>query len=247
MRKNLLENISPEIRRRLGNLKFEKIKNELFVYRFEPCDYEDVGEWVGDVCDFLKNTVIERIELDDIEVTPKEKDTLYYYFVDTYGKLLVDYYKQECNKGLKESKNKIIVTESQYKRLFKQKKTKINVFQALIDNILTYIRNFCDKSLDGDDYSGDVGFGSCDVIDMIESIKIDKIDLLQSGNSNLSNEVLNISTFIHITITINYSNIRYNNDFDDIIYDIKHILTKKVGTPIIFSYDINRINTNDQW
>ena len=55
---------------------------------------------------------------------------------------------------------KILVTESQYQRLFEQKKPKIEVFQDLIDNGLEYIRGFCDETLSAEEYSGDVGFDS---------------------------------------------------------------------------------------
>ena len=62
---------------------------------------------------------------------------------------------------------KILVTESQYQRLFEQKKPKIEVFQDLIDNGLEYIRGFCDETLSAEEYSGDVGFDANDIIKLL--------------------------------------------------------------------------------
>jgi hypothetical protein len=63
---------------------------------------------------------------------------------------------------------KYIITESQYKTLIEQKVSKKEMFQELIDEKLEYIYGFCDRTLPSENYSGDVGFGSCDVIDIID-------------------------------------------------------------------------------
>ena len=244
--RRLWENVSPEIRRRLGNLNFDKIRTEILDDRFSPCDYNDVGEWVGDVCDFLKNIVIEKIVEDDIKVSLKQTDALYYYFVDTYGKILVDYHKKKCNK-LKESKKKIVVTESQYKRLFEQKSTKIEVFQNLIDKSLDYIGQFCNESLSAEDYAGDIGFDSCDFLETIDGIKIDKLEVGQVGGGNSSNELVKPKIFIHLYLTINYHTIGTMTDFDGILYDIKTFLRKKTGVDVIFTYTTHNLNTNKNW
>ena len=339
--KSLMENVSPEIRRRLGNLNFDKISSELND-RFSPCDYNDVGEWVGDVCDFLKNIVVDKIEEDDVKVNPKQTDALYYYFVDAYGKLLVDYYKKKCNesnnlteqislelrrrldldrlkhvldaiidyeintcsfdevgeyvsevcdmlkdviidnveadtqlkkispkdrdslyyflvdtfgeylvnyykkqcvKGLKESKKKIIVTESQYNRLFEQKKSKVEMFQDLINDKLEYIRGFCNKDLDAENYSGDVGFETCAELEIIDSIKVDEVNMMTGARTDMSGNMYDSTPSIYVKLTINYSSLRDRYDFDEITYDLKNILKNSTGKlPIVFDYRTNNIN-----
>lgn len=244
--KKLWENVSPEIRRRLGNLNFDKISSEILNDYFSPCEYDNARELVGDVCDFLKNIVVEKIEEDGVKIDTKQTDALFYYFVDTYGKLLVDYHKKKCNK-LKESKKKIIVTESQYKRLIEQKSTKIEVFQNLIDKSLDYIGQFCNESLSAEDYAGDIGFDSCDFLETIDGIKIDKLEVGQVGGSNSSNELVKPKIFIHLYLTINYHTIGTMTDFDGILYDIKTFLRKKTGVDVIFTYTTHNLNTNKNW
>ncbi len=243
---DLWENVSPEIRRRLGNLNFDKISGEILNDYFSPCEYDNARELVGDVCDFLKNIVVEKIEEDGIKIDAKQTDALFYYFVDTYGKLLLDYHKKKCNK-LKESKKKIIVTESQYKRLIEQKNTKIEVFQKLIDKSLDYIGQFCNESLSAEDYAGDIGFDSCEFLETIDGIKIDKLEVGQVGGSNSSNELVKPTIFIHLYLTINYHTIGTMTDFDGILYDIKTFLRKKTGVDVIFTYTTHNLNTNKNW
>ena len=93
---------------------------------------------------------------------------------------------------------KIIVTESQYQRLFEQKKPKIELFQELVNDGLEYIRGFCDETLSAEEYSGDVGFDSCDAIDVIESIEVNDIKNISSAQSDLTGRILYpVSFFIN--------------------------------------------------
>ena len=150
-------------------------------------------------------------------------------------------------KGMKESKKKIIVTESQYKRLIEQKNTKIEVFQKLIDKSLDYIGQFCNESLSAEDYAGDIGFDSCEFLETIDRIKIDKLEVGQVGGSNSSNELVKPTIFIHLYLTINYHTIGTMTDFDGILYDIKTFLRKKTGVDIIFTYTTHNLNMNKNW
>ena len=105
---------------------------------------------------------------------------------------------------------KIIVTESQYQRLFEQKKPKIELFQELVNDGLEYIRGFCDETLSAEEYSGDVGFDSCDAIDVIESIEVNDIKNISSAQSDLTGRILYPNNSILISITINF---RYYKEY----------------------------------
>jgi hypothetical protein len=53
---------------------------------------------------------------------------------------------------------------------------------------------------------------------------------------------------IYVKLTINFSNIKEFVDFDDIVYDLKHILRNSTGgLPIVLDYEINNLNTNREW
>ena len=163
--KDINESISTYLRRRVS---FEDMKQDidnLVDYELNPCEFSDIGDFVAEACDILAYNYLE-----DLQVSSKDKDGFYIALVDLFGKHLVNVYKERCVKGLKESKKRIIVTESQYKRLFEQKKSKVEVFQELINDKLEYIRGFCDKDLDAENYSGDVGFETCNELEIIDSI-----------------------------------------------------------------------------
>ena len=143
---------------------------------------------------------------------------------------------------------KILVTESQYQRLFEQKKPKIEVFQDLIDNGLEYIRGFCDKDLDAENYSGDVGFGSCDVVYIIDSIKVNEVNMMKGARTDMEGNMYDSTPSIYVKLTINFSHIREYVDFDDIVYDLNHFLRKSTGgLPIVLDYEINNLNKNREW
>lgn len=257
--KNIDESISPEIRRRLTFDSFKESLDNLIEYDIIPCSFDSVGEFIGDICDIMVNSVVEDIS---VKMKPKEKDSLYHYFVDLFGEYLANIYHKECGKGYRNESiinwelwnkykgvnKKIIVTESQYKRLFEQKKSKLEVFQDLIDNKLNYIRGFCDNSLSSEEYSGDVGFGSCDVVDTIDSIKVDEVNMMTGARTDMEGNTYDSTPSIYVKLTINFSNIKEYVDFDDMVYDLKHILRKSTGgLPIVLDYKINNLNTNREW
>jgi hypothetical protein len=108
----LTENISTYLRRRLPLDHMERAVDNLVDYELNPCEFDNIGDFVAEACDMLTYNFIE-----DIQVSSKEKDELYITLVDLFGKRLVDLYKQRCVKGLRESKKTYVVTESQYKKL----------------------------------------------------------------------------------------------------------------------------------
>lgn len=143
---------------------------------------------------------------------------------------------------------KIIVTESQYQRLFEQKKPKIELFQELVNDGLEYIRGFCDETLSAEEYSGDVGFDSCDAIDVIESIEVNDIKNISSSQSDLTGRILYPGNSMIISITINFRYYKEYFNFDDFIYDMTQRLKKSTGgLPIILETKINNLNKNYNW
>jgi hypothetical protein len=236
--KDINETISPYLRRRLS---FESMKDNIdsiVDYELNPCQFSDIGDFIAEACDMLSYNCLE-----DIQVSAKDKDGFYEAMVDLFGEYLVSIYKKRCVKGLKESKKRIIVTESQYKRLFEQKKSKVEMFQDLINDKLEYIRGFCNKDLDAENYSGDVGFEACSEVEMIDSIKVDEVNMMTGARTDMYGNMYDSTPSIYVKLIINYSNLRDRYDFDEIIYDLRHILKKSTGgLPIVFDYRTNNIS-----
>ena len=208
--------------------------------------YNNLGDFIADVCDNLVNNLIDSIP--DYTPTPKEKDDLYYYFVDKFSSKIKKEYNKTLKRRANESVKKIIVTESQYKRLFEAKLSKIEVFQDLINNKLEYIRGFCNEDLSAENYGGDVGFGSCDDIAVIDSVKVDEVNMMTGARTDMSGNLYDSTPSIHIKLTIEYTDIGTHSSFDDIVYDLRYGLRKSTGgLPIVFSYTTKNLNTNKEW
>ena len=96
----LVETVSPTIRRRLS---FENMKDEMdsiIEYHMLPCEFRDAGSFVAEACDMFVYTFLE-----DLDASSSDKDSLYYYAVDVFGKYLVEVYSERCGgkDGLNES------------------------------------------------------------------------------------------------------------------------------------------------
>ena len=236
--KDINESISTYLRRRLSFEDMKQDINNLVDYELNPCEFSDIGEFVAEACDMLAHNYLE-----DLQVSSKDKDGFYIALVDLFGKHLVNVYKERCIEGIKESKKRIIVTESQYKRLFEQKKSKVEMFQDLINDKLEYIRGFCNKDLDTENYSGDVGFEACAEVEMIDSIKVDEVNMMTGARTDMDGNMYDSTPSIYVKLMINYSNLRDRYDFDEITYDMRHILKKSTcGLPIVFDYRTNNIS-----
>jgi hypothetical protein len=112
---NINESISTYLRRRLS---FEHMKQDidnLVDYELNPCEFNDIGDFVAEACDILAYNYLE-----ELQVSSKDKDGFYIALVDLFGKYLVNVYKQRCVKGLRESKKTYMVTESQYNKLLNE-------------------------------------------------------------------------------------------------------------------------------
>ena len=93
----LTESLSPEVRRRLP---FKNMMNDLewgILDDMKVCNYDDVGEFIGDACDSLVNMYDDYFEQElNYTLNPEDKDSLYNYFVDKFGDYLVKYHKKMC-------------------------------------------------------------------------------------------------------------------------------------------------------
>ena len=235
---SLNETISPYLRRRLSFDSMKENIDSIVDYELNPCGFSDIGDFIAEACDMLSYNCLE-----DIQVSSKDKDGFYVALVDIFGEYLVNIYKKRCVKGLKESKKRIIVTESQYNRLFEQKTSKLDMFQELINDKLEYIRGFCDKDLESENYSGDVGVESCAELEMIDSIKVDEVNMMTGARTDMYGNMYDSTPSIYVKLIINYSSIRDRYDFDEITYDLKHILKNSTGKlPIVFDYKTNNIS-----
>ena len=96
--KLLTEDLSVEVRRRLP---FKNLLNDLewgILDEMDPCEYGDIEYFIEDACDSLVEMCQDYFSNDfDFVLTPKDKDSLYNYFVDKFGKYLVEYYNKSCN------------------------------------------------------------------------------------------------------------------------------------------------------
>lgn len=116
----LMETISPMIRRRLT---FENMKNEvdsIIEYELNPCDYKTVGNFIVDVCDIFTYNFLE-----DMEASANDKDSLYYYAVDVFGKYLAEIYNEKCGK-----KNMMTESTDSFSR-------KVNILKKYTEEILS--------------------------------------------------------------------------------------------------------------
>ena len=148
---------------------------------------------------------------------------------------------KKCNESLSESKNKYIVTESQYNLILESQKH-IQFFQDLIDNRMDYIRKVCDNS--ADDYEADVHDESCNQIAELESVKVTDADWVTIKHSNREQE----EKYMHVKIMVYYSSIRRGDfDADDLAYDLERMIRKSTGMPFILNYESTNTNTFFEW
>lgn len=95
--KNLLtETMSAPLRRRLSPENINDHIDSIINYDIDACEWNDVGEFISDVCDM----VVHSIELDlldtEYEVSSREKDMVWHYVIDNYGSYIRNLYISEC-------------------------------------------------------------------------------------------------------------------------------------------------------
>lgn len=123
--------------------------------------------------------------------------------------------------------------------LTEQKLSKKDLFQEMINEKLDYIRKGC-NDLSHESFPNDISFSSCDVIDTVDSITVNEITVISSARTDMSGEPYDVTPGLYIKLTINISSAKKIFDFDDLIYDLKHMLRKSSGgLMVVFDYDIN--------
>ena len=85
------DKLDSRVLRRIDDDEFEDELNNLLDV-VSPCDFNDSGEFISDMCDLLKDNFLDNIE---INPNPKTKDVLYFYLVDKFGGYLIKIYKNE--------------------------------------------------------------------------------------------------------------------------------------------------------
>jgi len=100
----LMEKTSMYLRRRLN---FDDMKDDIdsIIYQLAPCEYDDFGDFVSEICDIFTNN-----QLEDLVVSAKDKDSIYYYTVFLFSSYLTKYYIETCG-------NESMMTETQNNNL----------------------------------------------------------------------------------------------------------------------------------
>ena len=123
--------------------------------------------------------------------------------------------------------------------LTEQKSGKKDLFQNMIDEKLEYIRKNCNK-VSSETFPNDISFSTCDTIDAIDNIIVDEITVISSARTDMSGQPYEVTPGIYIKLTINISSVDNKYDFDDLIYDLKHMLRKSAaGLMVVFDYTVN--------
>jgi len=77
--------------RRIDDNKFEQIMSDMLNEDdYNPCFWDNAGDYISDLCDYVKDYFLMRTRID---TDPKTKDAIYYYLVDKFGKLLLRIYR----------------------------------------------------------------------------------------------------------------------------------------------------------
>lgn len=87
----LMETVSPQLRRRLNYDIMKDEMDSIIEYHMIPCEFRDAGSFVAEACDMFTYNFLE-----DLDVSSEDKDGLYYYAVDVFGKYLVEVYNEKC-------------------------------------------------------------------------------------------------------------------------------------------------------
>ena len=137
---------------------------------------------------------------------------------------------------------KYIITESQYKNLIEQKMGKKEMFQELIDEKLEYIKKNCGE-YDSNSYDNGIGIGTCDVVDIVDNIVVDEVTMISGARTDMEGNMYDVTPGIYLKLIINLHSATKIYDFDDLVYDLKHMLRKSTGMMIVFDYRVNNTFT----
>ena len=114
------ETVSTALRRRLNYDILKSDIQNIMEYEINIDYIDDVVDFVSEVCNWEVNNISDDMFNEhNVTLQPKEKDKFYSFLVNTFSKMIAEYFNEEKGK-LKESKKRIIVTESQYKKILKE-------------------------------------------------------------------------------------------------------------------------------
>ena len=83
--------LDSRVLRRIDDNKLEEfMSNILNEEEFNPCFWDNYGDYISDLCDYLKHYFLISIRID---TNLKTKDAIYYYLVDKFSKLLLRIYR----------------------------------------------------------------------------------------------------------------------------------------------------------
>ena len=129
---------------------------------------------------------------------------------------------------------KIIITESQYQRIFEERKSKTELFQEIITNEFDNIKAGCD-SFDFLRLPDGISYDTCIDSEVIDNIKVDEVKMMSSSPTKMDG-----TPSLYIKLTINCSTPNPKTEFDSVVYDLKQLLVRKTGgIPLSIDYQIN--------
>jgi len=129
---------------------------------------------------------------------------------------------------------KIIITESQYQRIFEERKSKTELFQEMITNEFDNIKAGCD-SFDFLRLSDGISYDTCIDSEVIDNIKVDEVKMMSSSPTKMDG-----TSSLYIKLTINCSVPNPKTEFDAIVFDLKQLLVRNTGgIPLSIDYQIN--------
>jgi len=129
---------------------------------------------------------------------------------------------------------KIIITESQYQRIFEEKKSKTELFQEMITNEFDNIKAGC-EAFDFLRLPDGISYDTCIDSEVIDNIKVDEVKMMSSSPTKMDG-----TPSLYIKLTINCSTPNPKTEFDSIVYDLKQLLVRKTGgMPLSVDYQIN--------
>jgi hypothetical protein len=129
---------------------------------------------------------------------------------------------------------KIIITESQYQRIFEERKSKTELFQEMITNEFDNIKAGCD-SFDFLRLPDGISYDTCIDSEVIDNIKVDEVKMMSPSPTKMDG-----TSSLYVKLTINCSTPNPKTEFDAIVFDLKQLLVRKTGgIPLSIDYQIN--------
>jgi hypothetical protein len=81
-------------------------------------------------------------------------------------------------------------------------------------------------------------------VDIIDSISVDEVVMISGARTDMEGNMYDTTPGIYLKLTINLHSATKMSVFDELIYDLKHILRKSTGLLVVFDYRINNTFTD---